>query len=59
MDITALWISLVVCVPTFYLAGSLIELGMTWIQGLVTILIANIIVVVPIILNAWPGTRLA
>ncbi len=29
-DMASLWVGLVVCVPTYYLAGSLVELGMSW-----------------------------
>ncbi len=38
-DMAALWIGLVVCVPTYTLVGSLIELGFNAAQGLAIILV--------------------
>ena len=51
----ALWIGLVVGVPTWYLAGSLVELGMAWWQGLLTVLCGNLLVLFPMVLNGHPG----
>ena len=42
-DIAALWIGLVVCVPAYTLAGSVIDLGMSAAQGIACIAIANLI----------------
>lgn len=56
-DLAALWIGMVVCVPTYMLAGGLIELGMSWWQAILTVGLGNLIVLVPMILNAHPGTR--
>eukprot|EP00242_Pyramimonas_sp_CCMP2087_P017892 CAMPEP_0198226230 /NCGR_PEP_ID=MMETSP1445-20131203/104520_1 /TAXON_ID=36898 /ORGANISM="Pyramimonas sp., Strain CCMP2087" /LENGTH=549 /DNA_ID=CAMNT_0043905999 /DNA_START=150 /DNA_END=1796 /DNA_ORIENTATION=- len=56
-DIAALWIGLVVCVPSYTLAGSLIDMGMSWLQGIFTISIANLIVLIPMVLNGHPGTK--
>lgn len=56
-DIIALWVSLGACVPTYMLASSLIEQGMNWWQAVLTITLANVIVLVPLILNSDPGTR--
>jgi nucleobase:cation symporter-1, NCS1 family len=53
----ALWISMAHCIPTYMLSSSLIELGMNWWQALITILLGNMIVLVPILLNSHPGTR--
>src|SRR5205085_9537725 len=39
------------------LASSLIEEGMSWWQAILTICLANFIVLIPLILNAHPGTR--
>ena len=47
----ALWISMSLCIPTYMLASSLIEGGMNWWQAILTIFIANTIVLVPMILN--------
>src|SRR5437868_4827132 len=45
------------CIPTYMLASSLIDLGMNWWQALLTILLGNSIVLVPILLNSHPGTK--
>lgn len=56
-NFAALWISMAHCIPTYMLAGGLIAVGMNWWQALLTIGLANIIVLVPILLNAHPGTK--
>ena len=53
----ALWISMAHCIPTYMLAGGLVALGMNWWQALLTIALGNVIVLVPILLNAHPGTK--
>ncbi len=49
--------ALVVGVPTYYLAGSLVEMGMAWWQGVLTVLLANVIVLIPMVLSAHAGTK--
>jgi len=56
-DIAVLWISLSACVPTYMLASSLIEQGMNWWQAVLTIFLGNLIVLVPMVLNAHAGTK--
>jgi NCS1 family nucleobase:cation symporter-1 len=56
-NFAALWISMAHCIPTYMLAGGLIAVGMNWWQALFTIGLGNLIVLVPILLNAHPGTR--
>ena len=53
----ALWISMAHCIPTYMLASGLISAGMNWWQALVTILLGNTIVLIPILLNSHPGTK--
>src|SRR5438093_2234217 len=53
----ALWISMAHCIPTYMLASSLISVGMNWWQALLTILLGNTIVLIPILLNSHPGTK--
>ncbi len=55
--IAALWVGMAVCIPTYMLASSLIGQGMNWWQALLTILLGNLIVLVPMILNAHVGTK--
>lgn len=45
------------CIPTYMLASSLIGGGMNWWEAVVTIFLGNIIVLVPMILNAHAGTN--
>jgi len=56
-NFAALWISMAHCIPTYMLASGLIDAGMSWGQALFTILLGNVIVLVPILLNSHPGTR--
>ncbi|MBV4420199.1 NCS1 family nucleobase:cation symporter-1 [Clostridium tyrobutyricum] len=56
-NFTALWVGMAHCIPTYMMAGSLIALGMDWKQALFTITIGNLIVLIPILLNAHPGTK--
>src|SRR5205085_12458593 len=56
-NFAALWISMAHCIPTYMLAGALIANGMNWWQALFTIALGNLIVLIPILLNAHPGTR--
>ncbi|HLA94620.1 MAG TPA: NCS1 family nucleobase:cation symporter-1 [Pyrinomonadaceae bacterium] len=53
----ALWISMAHCIPTYMMASGLILAGMNWWQALITILLGNIIVLAPILLNSHPGTK--
>lgn len=53
----ALWISMSACIPTYMLASSLIGGGMNWSQAILTIFLGNVIVLLPMILNAHAGTR--
>ena len=53
----SLWVGLSVCIPTYMLAASLIQAGMNWWQSLLTILLGNAIVLVPLAVNAHAGTR--
>jgi len=45
------------CIPTYTLASGLISSGMSWWQALVTILLGNVIVLAPILLNSHAGTK--
>ncbi|EEF59471.1 NCS1 family nucleobase:cation symporter-1 [Pedosphaera parvula] len=56
-NFAALWISMAACIPTYMLASSLIDGGMNWWQAILTIFLANLIVLIPMILNAHAGTR--
>lgn len=54
--IAALWVGMAVCITTYTLASSLIDQGMNWWQATLTVFLGNIIVLIPMTLNAHPGT---
>jgi nucleobase:cation symporter-1, NCS1 family len=56
-NIAALWIGMSVCIPTYLLASGLIAGGMNWWQALMTIILGNVIVLIPMVLNAHAGTK--
>jgi NCS1 family nucleobase:cation symporter-1 len=53
----ALWFSMSMAVTTYMLAASLIAGGMNWKQALFTILLGNLIVLIPMLLNAHAGAK--
>ncbi|MCA1850185.1 MAG: NCS1 family nucleobase:cation symporter-1 [Acidobacteria bacterium] len=56
-NIAALWIGMSVVITTYTLAGGFIEAGMNWWQAMITILLGNTIVLIPMVLNAHAGTK--
>ncbi len=56
-SMASLWVGMVVCVPTYMLAAGLIEQGMSWWQAVLTVLLGNVLVLVPMILNGHPGAE--
>lgn len=56
--ITALWVGMSICVPTYTLGGVLTAyFGLSVSEALVAILLANVVVLVPLTLNAFAGTK--
>ncbi len=55
--IAALWVGMSVCIPSYMLAASMIQAGMTWVESLAAIVLGNAIVLIPMIINAHAGTR--
>src|SRR5947209_9800710 len=53
----ALWIGMAHNIPTYLLASGLVALGMAWYQALMAIAIANVIVLIPMLLNSHAGTK--
>jgi NCS1 family nucleobase:cation symporter-1 len=53
----SLWVAMSVCIPTYMLASGLIAGGMSWKQAIGTILLGNVIVLIPMILNAHAGAK--
>jgi nucleobase:cation symporter-1, NCS1 family len=56
-NLAALWVGLSIVITTYTLASGLITAGMTWWQGLMTVALGNLIVLIPILLNSHPGTK--
>lgn len=56
-DMAALWISMSVVLTTYTPASGLMQQGMHWWQAMLTILLGNLIVLLPMILNAHAGTK--
>ncbi|MDJ0621546.1 MAG: NCS1 family nucleobase:cation symporter-1 [Desulfocapsaceae bacterium] len=57
-NVAALWVGMSVCVPTYTLGGVLTAyFGLDVAEALITILLANIIVLIPLTLNAFAGTK--
>lgn len=53
----ALWVGMVMCIPAYTLAASLIEGGMSAMQAVLTVFLANAIVLVPMLLIGHAGTK--
>jgi nucleobase:cation symporter-1, NCS1 family len=53
----ALWIGMAHNIPTYLLASGLVLLGMAWYQAILTIAIANVIVLIPMLANSHAGTK--
>jgi NCS1 family nucleobase:cation symporter-1 len=53
----ALWISMSVNIPTYMLASGMIAGGMNWKQALFTIFLGNVMVLIPMLLNAHAGAQ--
>jgi len=53
----ALWISMSVNIPTYMLASGMIKGGMNWKQALFTVFLGNVLVLIPMLLNAHAGAE--
>jgi len=53
----ALWIAMSVNIPTYMLASGMIAGGMNWKQAIFTVFLGNVLVLVPMLLNAHAGAR--
>ena len=56
-NFAALWIGMAIVITTYTLASGLMAAGMLWWQALLTISLGNLIVLVPMLLNAHAGTK--
>jgi nucleobase:cation symporter-1, NCS1 family len=53
----ALWIAMSVNIPTYLLASSTIAGGMSWKQAIFTVFLGNVLVLIPMLLNAHAGAE--
>lgn len=56
-NIAALWVGMAVCIPTYTLASGMIAQGFPWELALLTVILGNVVVLVPMVLNAHAGTK--
>jgi len=56
-DYAALWVGMVVCVPTYTMASSMLDQGFSWQQAVLLVLLANVIVLVPMVLIGRVGPK--
>ena len=57
-NVASLWVGMAICVPTYMLGGVLTAyFGLSVREALWTIFVANLVVLIPLTLNAYPGTR--
>ncbi|KAH7421695.1 hypothetical protein KP509_13G071500 [Ceratopteris richardii] len=57
LDIASIWWGIVTSISTFYVAGVLVEEGMSWWQGLLTIVVSNIFQAICTILMGHAGAK--
>jgi len=55
--IAALWVGMVVCVPSYMLAAGLVSEGMSWGEAVFTVFLGNLVVLVPMLLIGHAGTK--
>lgn len=55
--IAALWVGMVVCVPTYMVAAGLVAEGMAWWQAVLTVLLGNLIVLLPMLAMGHAGAK--
>jgi NCS1 family nucleobase:cation symporter-1 len=53
----ALWVGMVMCIPAYTLAASLIDSGMSWSEAVGTVFLGNLIVLVPMLLIGHAGAK--
>ncbi|MFT5217314.1 MAG: cytosine/uracil/thiamine/allantoin permease [Glaciecola sp.] len=56
-SLAALWVGMAVCIPTYLLASYMMADGMGWLESLIIIGVANIIITIPMVLNGHAGVK--
>lgn len=55
--LTAIWVGMAVCIPTYLLASYMIKTGLNWYEALIIIGLANLIITIPMVLNGHAGVK--
>lgn len=53
----SLWVGMAINIPTYMIAASLVDGGMSWQQAMWTVLLGNLVVLVPMALSGHAGTK--
>jgi len=56
-SLAALWVGMAVCIPTYLLASYMMQDGMGWLEALIIIGVANLVITIPMILNGHAGVK--
>ena len=56
-NIAACWVGMNVCIPAYQMSSSAVSMGLSWWMSLLLVALGNIIVLIPILLNANVGTK--
>lgn len=56
-DMVCLWIGLVVGVLMYYMVGSLVEMGMLWLEGVFIVFVGNVVVFVLLVFSGYLGMK--
>ena len=56
-NLSAIWVGMAVCIPTYLLASYMIKTGLNWYEALIIIGLANLIITIPMILNGHAGVK--
>ena len=56
-DYAALWIGMVICIPTYTMASSMLDQGFTWHTAIWLVFLANLIVLAPMVLIGRVGPK--
>ena len=55
--LAALWIGMAVCIPTYLLASYMIRTGLSWLETILIIGVANLVITIPMALNGHAGVK--
>ena len=56
-NLTAIWVGMAVCIPTYLLASYMMKTGLSWLEALIIIGVANLIITIPLVLNGHAGVK--